>query len=74
MLLGRWNLDNNKARTIEKKIADKERNKKKNCKPDGETTTGLENFSYQAGKGDKNRLPGWYGDDITQKLNKIFNK
>ena len=66
-------MDNDSVRKVDKKLSDEFRNKKKNAKPEREIT-GWENHSYQSGKGDKNRLPGWYDEDITEKLNRIYNK
>ena len=49
------------------------RNAKKSGKPkDSRYVDGWER--YNAGKGDKNRLPGWSDPEITERLNKIYGK
>lgn len=68
-------MDNNQVRKIEKHLADKERHKKKSARPDQGTQTGLENFSYGAGKGSKYRpIDGWYSDEMSDRLKRIFGK
>ncbi len=69
-------MDNETVRKIDKKLSDAERNKKKNCKPpEGETTTGWENFGYGAGKGDKLRDIEWITSPVIKdKMDKIFKK
>ena len=67
----------NRDKRIAKAESDHKRNKKKNCKPTDNSgdryVTGLEKMRTQ-GKGDRYRdIEGWYSDEITERLNKIFN-
>ena len=58
---------------VHKKEENDKRQAKKSCKPkDSRVVDGLDN--YNAGKGDKNRLPGWSDPEITARLNKIYGK
>tara|TARA_R100000278_G_scaffold31387_1_gene28806 strand:+ start:4172 stop:4369 length:198 start_codon:yes stop_codon:yes gene_type:complete len=59
---------------VHKKEENAKRQAKKSCKPkDSRYVDGWEKHR-QAGKGDKNRLPGWSSPAITKRLNKIFGK
>ena len=60
---------------MDRKIADAERQKRKNCHPGNDKVTGLDNLRTQ-GKGDKLRDADgeWYSDEIKERLNKIFKK
>jgi len=51
------------------------RQAKKSCKPtDSRVVTGMEGLR-QSGKGDKYRnIEGWYSQDMTDKLERIFGK
>ena len=63
-----------------KKWSDGERKKKKNCTPTdnyGERYVdpmNQEGRYHEAGKGSKNRMPGWYSDETTKRLEEIFGK
>ena len=63
---------------IAKAESDHKRNKKKNCKPvdnyGDRYVTGYEKLRTQ-GKGDRYRdIKGWYTDEVTERLNKIFDR
>ena len=65
-------------KSIAKAESEKARHKKKNCTPTDNYgdryVTGMEKLRTQ-GKGDKNRdVPGWYSDEVTKTLEKIFGK
>ncbi len=58
---------------IHKKEQNAKRQAKKSCKPkDSRYVDGWEN--YNAGKGDKIRIPNWNSDEIKDRLEKIFGK
>ena len=63
---------------IAKVESNTKRNKKKSCKPTDNYgdryVTGYEKQRTQ-GKGDRNRdISGWYSDEVSQRLNIIFNR
>ena len=63
----------NNEKAIAKKESDAKRQAKKSCKPtDSRVVTGME--KYNAGKGDKIRLKGWYDKETTERLAEIFGK
>ena len=71
-------LSSKRDKQIAKIESDEARHKKKNCTPTDNYgdryVTGLEKLRTQ-GKGDKNRdVPGWYSDDVTERLDKIYGK
>ena len=56
------------------KLDQAERQKKKDCSPtDNQNVTGWEKHRSQ-GKGDKNRIRGWYNEEISERLKQIFGK
>ena len=61
-----------------KRHQDIERNKKKSCAPQENTLDRYvdpirDNSKYhEAGKGDKIRLPGWFSEEVTERLKEIF--
>ena len=72
MKRGRLNVFMNEKQ-IAKKEADVKRQAKKSCKPtDSREVTGME--GYNAGKGDKNRIKGWFDEETTERLAIIFGK
>ena len=63
---------------LDKRIAkiesDAARNKKKNCKPERYNNPVADALRTN-GKGDRYRdISGWYSDEITERLRKIFGK
>ena len=54
--------------------SDAVRHKKKNCKPE-RFNNPIKDTLITQGKGDKNRISsGWYSEEITERLRKIYGK
>ena len=49
------------------------RQKKSSAITDGHLVTGMEKIRTQ-GKGDKNRIEGWYSEETTIRIKEIFGK
>ena len=67
-------LSSSKDKWIAKKESDAVRNKKKSSKPERYNNPVRDTIRTQ-GKGDTYRnLPGWYSDEISERLKKIYGK
>lgn len=65
-------LSSKRDEVIHKKEVDAARQEKKNCKPERYNDPVKDTIRTQ-GKGDKNRdVSGWYSDDVTERLKKIY--
>ena len=71
-------LSNSSDKALQKKLDEQERQNKKSCKPTDNYgdryVTGLEKLRTQ-GKGSRVRdITGWFSDEITEKLRRIYDK
>ena len=71
-------MSSDRDKAIDKAQSDRKRHKKKSGRPEDNTgekyVTGLEGYRSQ-GKGTKVRdISSWHSEEVTEKLNKIFNR
>ena len=67
-------LSSKRDKWIAKKESDAARNKKKSSKPEQYNNPMKDTIRTQGKGADYRNLPGWFSDEITERLRKIYGK